>query len=169
MAFTIGRCGVCCEVTVWLSLQIIIFACWMTYTKSITGSLCCIPHPQWQSNQSLEDYSYSSSWLLSHPNARSIFWWRPQGWPFALTSAIDYTNKYGTEAGWWSRGHTFLGERHSISQIPWKWGMKMENTLAVNRLGTSKQSFTSTCCFAMNIHRHLVIACTLPITRAEAE
>ena len=46
----------------------------------------------------------------------------------------------------WSRGHTFLGERHSISQIPGKWGMKMENTLAVNRSGASKQSFTSTCC-----------------------
>ena len=49
----------------------------------------------------------------------------------------------------------------------------MENTLAVNRQGASEQPFISTWCLDedafLNIYRLLVVACTLPITSAEAE
>ena len=43
-------------------------------------------------NRSLqEDCSYSSSWLLNHPNARSLFWRRSPRLPSALCRAIDYS------------------------------------------------------------------------------
>ena len=76
---------------------------------------------KFQSNRSLqEDWSYSSSWLLNYPNARSIFWRRSPRLPSALSRAIDYS-KYCSWIGW-SKRHVVLGERHSISQILWKWG-----------------------------------------------
>ena len=117
--------------------------------------------------------SYSSSWLLNYPNARSIFWRRSPRPPSALSRIIDYS-KWGTAAGsgevkgmlFWEKDIPFLkslGNEVCRWQTLWQsTDRELPNNLLLALNVCDEDGFP-------NIYRLLVVACTLPITIAEAE